>query len=104
VETDKIRMLGNPDFHHGLLRARKMTSISKGHILPDRPVHLLIDSTGLKVVGAGEGLREKHGAKARRTWRKLYLSVGGETGMIIASTLPETMSEILRKWRLCWIK
>jgi transposase len=68
-------------------RARKMASISKCSILPDGPIHLLIDSTGLKVFGAGEWLQEKHGAKARRTWKKLHLAVDADTGMIMASTL-----------------
>jgi len=30
----------------------------------DGPLHVLIDSTGLKVYGAGEWLQEKHGARA----------------------------------------
>ena len=64
-----------------------MESISKGCILPDGPIHLLIDSTGLKVFGAGEWLQEKHDAKARRTWKKLHLAVDADTGMIMASTL-----------------
>ena len=64
-----------------------MESISKGCVLPDGPIHLLIDSTGLKVFGAGEWLQEKHGAKARRTWKKLHLAVDANTGMIMASTL-----------------
>ena len=33
------------------------------------PLHLLVDSTGLKLYGAGEWLVEKHGAKRRRSWR-----------------------------------
>ena len=67
--------------------ARSKESISKGCVLPDGPFHLLIDSTGLKVFGAGEWLQEKHGAKARRTWKKLHLAVDADTGMIMASTL-----------------
>src|SRR3954466_4459143 len=39
------------------------------------PVHLLVDSTGLKLYGAGEWLVEKHGTKRRRSWRKLHLGV-----------------------------
>ncbi len=35
------------------------------------PMHLLVDSTGLKLCGAGEWLVEKHGAHTRRSWRKL---------------------------------
>ena len=44
-------------------RATKMESFSKGCILPNGPIHLSIDSTGLKVSGAGEWLQEKHGAR-----------------------------------------
>ena len=56
-----------------------MESISKGCVLPDGPIHLLIDSTGLKVFGAGEWLQKKHGAKARRTWKKrLWLKFGAK--------------------------
>jgi hypothetical protein len=42
--------------------------------------HILIDSTGLKVFGAGEWLVEKHGQKSRRRLRKLYLAVEANTG------------------------
>ncbi len=35
------------------------------------PLHLLVDSTGLKLCGTGEWLVEKHGAKVRQSWRKL---------------------------------
>src|ERR1035437_6523174 len=63
-------------------RASKMTSFSKGCSLPEGPVHLLIDSTGLKVFGAGEWLQEKHGVRARRTWKKLHLAVDADTGMV----------------------
>ena len=34
------------------------------------PLHLLVDSTGLKLCGAGEWLIEKHGTRKRRSWRK----------------------------------
>jgi len=79
--------LGTPDHSTLSRRARKMASISTGCVLPDGQIHLLIDSTGLKVFGAGEWLQEKHGAKARRTWKKLHLAVDADTGMIMASTL-----------------
>src|SRR3954466_4113034 len=39
------------------------------------PVHLLVDSTGLKLCGPGEWLLEKHGARTRRSWRKLVWGV-----------------------------
>src|SRR3954453_19096263 len=51
------------------------------------PVHLLVDSTGLKLCGAGEWLVEKHGTRTRRSWRKLHLGVDADTGRIVASAL-----------------
>ncbi len=53
----------------------------------DGPVNVVIDSTGLKVFGAGEWLLEKHGGKARRTWRKLHLAVDPDTSEILAAKL-----------------
>jgi hypothetical protein len=51
------------------------------------PLHLLVDSTGLKLCGAGEWLAEKHGTRKRRSWRKLHLGVDADTGRIVASAL-----------------
>src|SRR4051794_14096975 len=51
------------------------------------PVHVVIDSTGLKVYGAGEWQREKHGERGRRSWRKLHVAVNPDSGEILASEL-----------------
>ena len=51
------------------------------------PMHLLVDSTGLKLCGKGEWLLEKHGTATRRSWRMLHLGVDAGTGRIVASTL-----------------
>ena len=51
------------------------------------PVHLLVDSTGLKLCGSGEWLLEKHGTKSRRSWRKLHSAVDADTGQIAAAAL-----------------
>jgi hypothetical protein len=51
------------------------------------PVHLLVDSTGVKLGGPGEWLVDKHGTQRRRAWRKLHLGVDAKTGTIVASTL-----------------
>jgi hypothetical protein len=57
--------------------------------IPHGPLHVLIDSTGLQVYGAGQWLEAKHGAKSRRTWRKLHLAVDATSGMIMAQTLTD---------------
>jgi DDE family transposase len=51
------------------------------------PVHLLVDSTGLKLCGPGEWLVEKHGTRTRRSWRKLHIGVDADTGQIMATEL-----------------
>ena len=51
------------------------------------PLHLLVDSTGLKLRGAGEWLIEKHGTKTRRSWRKLHIGLNADTGQIVAAAL-----------------
>ncbi len=53
------------------------------------PMHLLVDSTGLKLCGAGEWLIEKHGTHARRSWRKLHIGLDAETGQIVAAALTD---------------
>jgi hypothetical protein len=50
-------------------------------------VHLLVDSTGLKLCGSGEWLLEKHGTKTRRSWRKLHLAMDAGTRQIAAAVL-----------------
>jgi hypothetical protein len=51
------------------------------------PVHLLVDSTGLRLCGPGGWLEEKHGTRRRRAWRVLHLATGADTGRIVASAL-----------------
>ena len=67
-------------------------------------MHLLVDSTGLKLCGSGgagqgsdrearwntsggEWLLEKHGTKPRRSWRKLHIAVDADTGQIATASL-----------------
>ena len=51
------------------------------------PVHLAIDSTGLKLFGEGEWKMRQHGKAKRRVWRKLHLAVDTDTGEILAHSL-----------------
>src|ERR671917_740623 len=51
------------------------------------PVHLLVDSTGLKLCGAGEWLAEKQGTSQRRSWKKLHIGMDAGTGRIVAAAL-----------------
>ena len=51
------------------------------------PLHLAIDSTGLKVHGEGEWKVRTHGKDRRRVWRKLHLGVDTTTGELLAHAL-----------------
>ncbi len=53
------------------------------------PVHLLVDSTGLRLCGPGEWLEERHGTRRRRSWRKLHLATDADTGHVVASVLTD---------------
>ena len=88
-----IRLLGLtlavPD-HSTLSRRAKTLDVPQlrpSSSAEPEPVHLLVDSTGLKLCGAGEWLVEKHGTKTRRAWRKLHIGMDADTGEIVAATL-----------------
>ena len=84
-----LRLLGIDLFipdHTTLSRRSRNFSGRRPHTVSHGPVHLVIDSTGLKLFGQGEWNEEKHG-RARRSWRKLHLALDGETGEIVASVL-----------------
>jgi Transposase DDE domain len=51
------------------------------------PVHIVVDSTGVKVYGEGEWKTRQHGVSKRRTWRKLHLGINEETGEIVAAVV-----------------
>ena len=69
------------------LEVPRPRSSSAGAGREAEPVHLLVDSTGLKLCGPGEWLIEKHGAKTRRSWKMLHLGVDADTGQIVAAAL-----------------
>ena len=42
-------------------------------------LHLLVDSTGVKMLGEGEWKTKKHGADYRRQWRKVHLGIDAQS-------------------------
>ncbi len=53
----------------------------------DGPIHLVVDSTGLKISGAGDWTSRKHRkGKVRRGWRKLHIGVDDD-GFVVAAQL-----------------
>jgi hypothetical protein len=75
-----------PDFTSLAKRAAKLNISLE---LPARsgPIDVVVDSTGLKVYGAGEWRSDAYRAPKRRTWRKLHLSINAATQEIVAEVL-----------------
>jgi len=68
--------------------SRRAATLEVPHPRRDgEPLHLLVDSTGLKLCSAGEWLVEKHGTRTRRSWRTLHVGMDADTGQIVAATL-----------------
>jgi Transposase DDE domain len=78
--------LAVPD-HSTLSRRAKTLEVPQLRRAGTGPLHLLVDSTGLKLGGAGEWLIEKHGTTRRRSWRKLHIGVDAASGEIVAVAL-----------------
>ena len=70
-----------------LSRRRQSLAIA----LPRRPksstLHLVVDSTGVKIYGEGEWKVRRYGWSKRRTWRKLHLGVDEATGEVAAAAV-----------------
>lgn len=53
------------------------------------PMHLVIDSTGIKIYGEGEWKMRQYGKEKRRTWRKLHIAVNEATHDIVMAIITE---------------
>jgi len=81
--------LAVPD-HSTLSRRAETLEVPPPHNGPGvKSLHLLVDSTGLRLCGPGDWLMEKHGSRRRRSWRKLHLATDADTGRIVASVLTD---------------
>lgn len=70
---------------HTLL-SRRAKPLTVQILRPQRtgPIHVVVDSTGLKVYGEGEWTVRPHGAGQRRTWRKVHLAVDAEVKDVLS--------------------
>jgi len=83
--------LPNPDYSTLSFRSRTLlvdTSLPVG----DKPLHIVVDSTGVKVYGEGEWKVRQHGYSKRRTWLKLHLGVDESTNEVKAVILTDNSS------------
>jgi hypothetical protein len=67
-----------PDFST-LSRRQKTLKVNIPYRGSDGPLHLLVDSTGIKVEGEGKWNDRKHGGAKRRVWRKIHIGIDEKT-------------------------
>ncbi len=79
--------LSAPD-HTMLSRRGQHLDLSFRCVPAGAGTHLIVDSTGLSVVGEGEWAAAKHGGRGRRGWKKLHVGVD-RSGVIVAQALTE---------------
>ncbi len=80
-----------PDFST-LCRRQKTLAVKLPYRGSQGPLHLLIDSTGLKVEGEGEWNARKHGGPKRRVWRKIHLGI--DEGTLEIRAIEVTSSDV----------
>ena len=74
-----------PD-HTTLSRRSQDLNVDLYRVVVNKPIHLIVDSTGLSIVGEGEWAAAKYGGRGKRGWKKLHIGVD-RSGLIIAEAL-----------------
>ena len=82
-----------PDFST-LSRRQKTLKVNIPYRGSDGPLHLLVDSTGIKVEGEGEWNARKHGGTKRRVWRKIHIGIDEKTLEIRAAEFTTSVSDV----------
>ncbi len=70
-----------------LCRRQKRLQVTIPRLSRGEPLHIAIDSSGLKIHGEGEWHRKVHGAGRRRSWRKLHIGVDCDTRQVVSCEL-----------------
>ncbi len=65
----------------------KISSLLTKRINTGGHLHIVMDSTGLKVYGEGEWKVRQHGYSKHRTWRKIHIALNPEDGIIHAAEM-----------------
>jgi len=72
-----------------LCRRAKTLTVKLPKLKRGEGLHLLFDSTGLKIYGSGEWMARKHGLAKRRGWKKLHIGLCAETQMVVVAGLSD---------------
>lgn len=79
-----------PDYST-LSRRGKTLSVALGVKQSSEPRHVLVDSTGVQVLGEGEWKKLRHGESRHQLWRKLHIAMDANSHDILAATMTESV-------------
>ncbi|KAF1010284.1 MAG: IS5 family transposase ISBam3 [Burkholderia gladioli] len=89
--TQSLRDLAFPSLpvpnYTTLCRRAKTLDVELPIFRDNEPIHLVVDSTGLKVYEEGKWKVRQHGYSKRRTWRKVHLALNAHTGQVHAALM-----------------
>lgn len=76
-------LLKSPDHSTLSVRSKTLSVMIRIRPLSSESLHIVADSSGVKVYGEGEWKVRQHGWSKRRTWKKLHIGVDEATGDIL---------------------
>lgn len=82
----------SPDYSTLSLRAKTLSISIRVRKITHENVHVVVDSTGVKIYGEGEWKVRQHGWSKHRTWRKLHLGIDERTHDIVMGEV--TMNDV----------
>ena len=80
-----------PD-HTTLSRRSQHLDLTLRRVPPGEAMHLIVDSTGLSIVGEGEWAAAKHGRRGTRGWKTLHVGVD-RSGAIVTQALTDAHAD-----------
>lgn len=83
--------LSAPD-HTTLSRRGKQLDVKLRRLPTRGAIHLIVDSSGLSIVGEGEWAAAKLGRRGKRGWKKLHIGVD-EAGVIVAQEVTDSTAD-----------
>lgn len=89
IELNQLK-IETPDYST-LCRRAKRLKVDLGIKPTTKPRHIVIDSTGVQVLGEGEWKRLKHGESRCQVWKKLHIALDADSLDIMALDVTDSV-------------
>lgn len=86
-----IKLDENAPDYSTLCRRGKTIKVTLGVKCESEARHVLVDSTGIQVIGEGEWKKLRHGESRHQVWRKLHIAMDAEKQTILSATMTESV-------------